>query len=238
MNAAFDSGNDICADFLVEAREILDQLGEQMVALESSPADRECLNAVFRGFHTIKGGAGFLDFPPMVAICHAVEDRLNVARSGETPLDAAAFDGAQQSLDLLVDMLDCVAAGEPLTPAPQHLLDAMRVGAPVGAATATATAPADDNLDDFDIDALLDSLHGAGAAPSAIPDPAHVAVRPDVAHQLQLPAPPHRPRAGHCAAHRPQREGVQPLHTDVRVRSAPRVPDRRDDDRVDPRDRR
>ena len=75
--------SDICADFLVEVGEILDQLGEQMVALERAPADRECLNAVFRGFHTIKGGAGFLDFPPMVAICHAVEDRLNAARSGE-----------------------------------------------------------------------------------------------------------------------------------------------------------
>ena len=66
--------SDICADFLVEVREILDQLGEQMVALERAPADRECLNAVFRGFHTIKGGAGFLDFTDMVAICHAVED--------------------------------------------------------------------------------------------------------------------------------------------------------------------
>ena len=73
---------DICADFLVEAGEILDQLGEQMVALERAPGDRECLNAVFRGFHTIKGGAGFLDFDPMVAVCHAVEDRLNAARDG------------------------------------------------------------------------------------------------------------------------------------------------------------
>ena len=58
--------SDICADFLVEVGEILDQLGEQMVALERAPADRECLNAVFRGFHTIKGGAGFLNLPPLV----------------------------------------------------------------------------------------------------------------------------------------------------------------------------
>ncbi|MGH8073955.1 MAG: Hpt domain-containing protein, partial [Lysobacter sp.] len=155
MNAAFDddTGNDICADFLIEAREILDQLGEQMVALERSPADRECLNAVFRGFHTIKGGAGFLDFPPMVAICHAVEDRLNVARSGEVPLDADAFDGAQQSLDLLVDLLDCVAAGEVLMPAPQALLDGLRAGAR-GAAPATQAetgmaAGMSDDLDDL-----------------------------------------------------------------------------------------
>src|SRR5690606_40731966 len=74
-SAMSSAASDICADFLVEVGEILDQLGEQMVALERAPADRECLNAVFRGFHTIKGGAGFLDFTTMVSVCHAVEDR-------------------------------------------------------------------------------------------------------------------------------------------------------------------
>jgi two-component system chemotaxis sensor kinase CheA len=121
--------NDIAADFLIEAREILDQLGEQMVALEHAPNDRDCLNTVFRGFHTIKGGAGFLDFAPMVEICHAVEDRLNVARDGTVPMDAAAFDGAQQAVDLVVDMLDCVASGEELPHAPASLLKSLRDGA-------------------------------------------------------------------------------------------------------------
>lgn len=121
--------NDIAADFLIEAREILDQLGEQMVALEHAPADRDALNAVFRGFHTIKGGAGFLDFGPMVEICHAVEDRLNVARDGTVPMDAAAFDGSQQALDLLVDMLAAVSAGEEPEHAPASLLQSLRDGA-------------------------------------------------------------------------------------------------------------
>src|SRR5690606_30329900 len=115
--------SDICADFLVEVGEILDQLGEQMVALERAPADRECLNAVFRGFHTIKGGAGFLDFTTMVSVCHAVEDRLNAARDGSAPLDAAAFDGVQQGIDLLVDMLHCISGGIEPAPAPEALLD-------------------------------------------------------------------------------------------------------------------
>ncbi|HEY0503135.1 MAG TPA: chemotaxis protein CheA [Lysobacter sp.] len=121
--------SDIAADFLVEAREILDQLGEQMVALEHAPTDRNCLNTVFRGFHTIKGGAGFLDFAPMVSICHAVEDRLNVARDGTVPMDATAFDGAQQALDLLVDMLAAVSAGEEPEHAPASLLKSLRDGA-------------------------------------------------------------------------------------------------------------
>ena len=165
--------SDICADFLVEAGEILDQLGEQMVALESAPSDRECLNAVFRGFHTIKGGAGFLDFPTMVAVCHAVEDRLNAARNGIAPLDAAAFDGAQQGVDLLVDMLHAISTGADPVPAPQDLLVALREGArgsaaPAVAAVSVAAAPAagSDALDDdFDFEALLDSLHGTGGIP-------------------------------------------------------------------------
>ena len=48
---------EIAADFLIEAQEILDRLGEQLVTLEQDPSDSEQLNAVFRGFHTLKGGA-------------------------------------------------------------------------------------------------------------------------------------------------------------------------------------
>ncbi|WP_202843553.1 chemotaxis protein CheA [Luteimonas saliphila] len=183
--------SDICADFLVEVGEILDQLGEQMVALERAPADRECLNAVFRGFHTIKGGAGFLDFTTMVSVCHAVEDRLNAARDGSAPLDATAFDGVQQGIDLLVDMLGCISGGVEPTPAPEALLAALRDGATVGAApvpapvaAAAAPAPSDDSVDDLDFEALLDSLHGAGGVPGEAAPPA-----PAPAPAPQQPAP-------------------------------------------------
>src|SRR5688500_8774095 len=142
-----------------------------MAALEHAPTDRNCLNTVFRGFHPIKGGAGFLDFVPMVHICHAVEDRLNVARDGTVPMDAAAFDDTQQSLDLLVDMLAAVSAGEEPEHAPPALLKSLRDGA-AGKAVASAgahAAPAGGDIDDSEFEALLDSLHGS---PSAAPAPA------------------------------------------------------------------
>ncbi|MFP7722210.1 chemotaxis protein CheA [Lysobacter sp. A3-1-A15] len=170
--------NDICADFLVEAREILDQLGEQMVTLEHAPDDRDGLNAVFRGFHTIKGGAGFLDIQPMVVLCHAVEDRFDAARSGTLPLDPDTFDGAQQSVDLLMDMLDCVAAGTEPAPVPDILLASLRMERAPAAATPDLLAHiTDDDLADLDFDALLDSLHGKGTVPGA-PAPAVATAEP------------------------------------------------------------
>ena len=163
-------GYDARADFLIEAREILDRLGEQVVALEQDPEDRAMLDAVFRGFHTIKGGAGFLDLPPMVALCHAFEDRIDAARSGTRALDAAAFDGAQRAVDLLLDMMDALARGETLADVDAALLRQVRGEAgPPPAAAPAAAIDLPDNLDDLDFDALLDSLHGVGAIPGAAP---------------------------------------------------------------------
>ncbi|HEY5804087.1 MAG TPA: chemotaxis protein CheA [Lysobacter sp.] len=210
--------SDICADFLVEVGEILDQLGEQMVALEHAPTDRECLNAVFRGFHTIKGGAGFLDFVPMVAICHAVEDRLNAARTGMAPLDAEAFDGAQQSLDLLVDMLQCVSTGLPLSPAPEALLASLRAGMG-GTAPAPAASPASaaiaafatggDDIDDLDFEALLDSLHGAGGIPGEV---AETVTAPAPVETVAATPVPSRPIAA-----KPATAPAEPAEVTVRV---------------------
>ena len=66
---SFDADEEILQDFLVEAGEILEQLSEQLVELESRPDDMALLNAIFRGFHTVKGGAGFLQLNELVECC-------------------------------------------------------------------------------------------------------------------------------------------------------------------------
>lgn len=189
--------SDICADFLVEAREILDQLGAQMIVLEHDPTDRDGLDAVFRGFHTIKGGAGFLDFVPMVQVCHAMEDRLDLARKGAAPLDGPAFDGLLQALDLVSDMLAAVAAGLPLDPAPPSLLAALRATGTAPAAPAADAiaqfAQGGDDIDDLDFEALLDTLHGAGGIPGQIATIAPVAPTPQPI--APKPAPIAKPAA-------------------------------------------
>lgn len=142
--------DDIAADFIIEAQEILDRLGEQLVELEQAPSDQEQLNAVFRGFHTLKGGAGFLAITPMVELCHAAEEALGLVRSGKASLQAGHFDAAQQSLDWLQAMLDAVAGGQPAQAAPAELIARFDMSgaalpastpAPATAAPATPAAP-------------------------------------------------------------------------------------------------
>ena len=80
---AIDLDDEILQDFLVEAGEILDLLSEQLVQLEQAPDDYDLLNAIFRGFHTVKGGAGFLGIEALVEVCHKAEDVFNMLRQGE-----------------------------------------------------------------------------------------------------------------------------------------------------------
>ncbi|WP_312681967.1 chemotaxis protein CheA [Stenotrophomonas chelatiphaga] len=157
--------DDIAADFIIEAQEILDRLGEQLVTLEQDPQDSAQLNAVFRGYHTLKGGAGFLGITAMVELCHAAEETLGLVRAGQATLQPHHFDAGQQSLDYLQAMLDSVSAGEEPGHAPPDLIAQFDVGA---APASTAAASSDPSLiSDDEFEALLDQLHGGGA-PTAV----------------------------------------------------------------------
>ncbi|WP_079221804.1 chemotaxis protein CheA [Stenotrophomonas maltophilia] len=172
MSAVAD---DITADFIIEAQEILDRLGEQLVSLEQAPQDNDQLNAVFRGYHTLKGGAGFLGITAMVELCHAAEEALGAARAGQAVLQAHHFDAAQQSLDYLQSMLDAVSAGTEPGYAPPELIAQFDVHggaspASNAAAAATPAAAGSDLITDDEFEALLDQLHG-GSAPTAVAPP-------------------------------------------------------------------
>src|SRR5690606_16490497 len=192
------SSPDIVDDFALEARELLDQLGGQLVALEQMPDDRELLNAVFRAFHTIKGGAGFLGATALVELCHAAEECLGAARNGSANLLPRHFDAAQQSLDWLQAMVDAVEQRSPVPEAPAELVAAFALdeaGAeaptPEPAPAAAPVAPAaagGDMISDDEFEALLDQLHG-GAAPGLTEAPA-AAAPPAPAEAVPPAAPP------------------------------------------------
>lgn len=142
MNGVDD---EIIADFLVEAQEIAERLGDELVQLERAPADMDLLNAVFRGFHTIKGGAGFINLPPLVEVCHAVEEPFNEVRSGTRTLDADLFDASQTAVDAIAGMIRELVAGRPLAPPSPALMErlhSLQGGTPHKPASAAASASA------------------------------------------------------------------------------------------------
>ncbi|TCV94172.1 two-component system chemotaxis sensor kinase CheA [Luteibacter rhizovicinus] len=167
--------NELLNVFLIEARELLETLGEQLVDLEASPGDSELLNAVFRAFHTVKGGAGFLGLNAMVGLCHRAEDLLNEARNGAVMLNAAYMDALLESLDLLNDMMRAADAGADSQPAPDALLARLLIpgrttsAEPVALTLSTPSARPSASRDaiEDEFEAMLDAARGEHAPASA-----------------------------------------------------------------------
>lgn len=175
---SIDIEDDIVQDFLVEGREILEALQQQLVDLEQSPDDRELLNAVFRGFHTIKGGAGFLNLEPLVAVCHRTEDLFNLLRSGERTTTPELMDVVLRALDVVHAQFAELESGQEPTPAPAELLEALealQAGEAVGSAPAApavdagTSAQADEDISEQEFEALLDAV-SPPAKPAAADD--------------------------------------------------------------------
>lgn len=178
---AIDLSDEILQDFLVEAGEILETLGEQLVGLEQRPDDQNLLNAVFRGFHTVKGGGGFLNLTTLVEVCHRAEDVFNLLRQGERQVNAQLMDVILKVTDIVNEMMDCVRSGEdpdPADPAVLEALDAIIRGDDVITEPSSASIPSvsdqdnahppevgiasdgKDEINDDDFEALLDQLQG------------------------------------------------------------------------------
>lgn len=172
----FDPNDDILRDFLVEAGELLEQLGEQLVGLEQHPRDGALLNAVFRGFHTIKGGASFLNLTHLVEVCHHAEDVFNVLRNGERLIDAGLMDAVLRVLDVVNGMFAEIHGGQEPGPADPALLEQLTAYAVPGdtAAAASSTppvaaAPGDGDITDDEFERMLDAARietASGAAES------------------------------------------------------------------------
>ncbi|MFE8069526.1 chemotaxis protein CheA [Marinobacteraceae bacterium S3BR75-40.1] len=122
---ALDADEEILQDFLIEAGEILEQLSEQLVDLENNPEDRDLLNAIFRGFHTVKGGAGFLQLDPLVDLCHVSENVFDTLRNGKRSVTSDLMDVVLQALDNVNAMFEEVRNREEPTPASQELIDTL-----------------------------------------------------------------------------------------------------------------
>ncbi|NWA44426.1 chemotaxis protein CheA [Pseudomonas reactans] len=172
---SFGADEEILQDFLVEAGEILEQLSEQLVELESRPDDANLLNAIFRGFHTVKGGAGFLQLHELVECCHIAENVFDILRKGERHVDSELMDVILEALDAVNGMFSEVRDRAPITAATPELLAALArlaepadtSAAPVVEAAPEPVAEAEADVTDSEFEQLLNSLSAVKAEAEA-----------------------------------------------------------------------
>ena len=93
--------DDILVEFIIEAREILDQLDLDFVQLEITPNDKKLVGNIFRAMHTLKGSSGFFAFKRLEKVSHAGESLLGKIRDGQLALDS-------QKTTILLSALDCL----------------------------------------------------------------------------------------------------------------------------------
>jgi len=136
----FAGNEELLQDFLTEATELLSDVDNKLVELEKRPADRALLNDVFRGFHTIKGGAGFLSATALVELCHRTENLFDKLRVGELTLNPELMDIIMAATGQVRHMFGALSRSvqpDPAEPAVLASLDAVLSGE-----AAPAPAPA------------------------------------------------------------------------------------------------
>jgi two-component system chemotaxis sensor kinase CheA len=185
---SFEADEEILQDFLVEAGEILESLSEELVELENDVDNADLLNSIFRGFHTVKGGAGFLSLGDLVDVCHGAENIFDLLRTGKRSVNAELMDTILSALDTINDMFVLVQNREPLVPADANLLaELARLSKPEGSSQPAAVAEvieqpivdneesnSSDEMSEDEFERLLDELHGSGSV-TPTPSPEEVA---------------------------------------------------------------
>ena len=152
--SAFEGMEELLQDFLTEAGDLLSDVDNKLVELEKTPNDKQLLNTIFRGFHTVKGGAGFLNATPLVELCHRTENLFDKLRNEQMVLTPEIMDVILAATGVVRDMFGALAQARMPEPAEESILqalDAVLAGeAPVklgaepapAAAAPTAVAPA------------------------------------------------------------------------------------------------
>ncbi len=117
--------NEFLQQFLIESREFVEQASEGLLALERAPDSAELLDAVFRAFHTLKGGAGIVEFAAMERAVHAAETLLSDIRAGRHTLTASRVGDCLSCLDQVVQWLDIIERTGSLPTNSEAAADAM-----------------------------------------------------------------------------------------------------------------
>ena len=107
-NQSMADDPELVQEFLTETTELLEQLDNDLVDLESDPKNQDLLNRIFRAFHTIKGTSSFLAYDQLVELNHSAEDLLQLFRSGEKTVTPDSMDVILKAIDVIKELVDQV----------------------------------------------------------------------------------------------------------------------------------
>jgi two-component system chemotaxis sensor kinase CheA len=158
----FSGMEDLLQDFLVEAADLLSDVDNKLVDLEKAPGDTKLLNDIFRGFHTIKGGAGFLNATELVTLCHLTENLFDKFRNGEIAVTKEAMDVVMAATGAVRDMFSYLERGSQPPAADVGLLAGLKAAIAGDLRTPAAVAPS--------VVATTAPVAPAAAAPAGGPD--------------------------------------------------------------------
>jgi two-component system, chemotaxis family, sensor kinase CheA len=103
-------------DFLVEAEDILDQMGNDLMLLgdmaDRDECDPETVNSIFRGAHSLKGLAGMFGHGDISDFAHSLESLLDCLRLGKIPLDSQSISILFEAVEVLGDQVRSLEAGD------------------------------------------------------------------------------------------------------------------------------
>lgn len=139
-------------DFIAESNEHIESAEAGLLDLETKPDDSEVMNLIFRGFHTIKGMAGFLNLTEIGSLAHSTENLLDLARKGELLIAGENTDVVFESIDLLKKMItelqEAMDAGRPVQPQKEltSLLEKIEVCSQNKTESASASAETTDEI--------------------------------------------------------------------------------------------
>jgi two-component system chemotaxis sensor kinase CheA len=249
----FAGMEELLQDFLLEAGELLSQVDNKLVELEKRPDDRELLNDIFRGFHTIKGGAGFLNAENLVSLCHRTENLFDKLRNGELKLSTALMDVIMDATGVVRNMFSALAQAsqpEAADPALIASLEAALAGKPVQPkevvappsppptvvavperreagtpANTVITPPAEDAMGDINWDVLHAVLTGMPLPQDTAPAPAPAPAAAEIDTPVHpVEVPFFDVAATPAVVHREAAIPVQDLPTPSRASNAPAAP--------------
>ncbi len=99
-------------DFLVESKELIEKVDQELVVLEKNPRDLELLNGIFRAVHTIKGTSSFIGLDKISKFSHSVENILNELRSDKLKVNSEIMDIILESVDIIKSLMDDLEQGK------------------------------------------------------------------------------------------------------------------------------